>query len=713
MNAFNDVIIVNYNSTDCTINCIESIKKVNQCKELNIIVVDNDSKDSPSRILKKFPNTKLIRNRKNIGFAKAVNLAFKHTASELVLLLNPDTVVLSDFFISVHNFMRKNKDIAIVGTAIYETNGDLQGSARRFPSALTSLFGRKSPLTKWFPNNSFTRKEFACFNSNRRDAIDVDWVSGACMIIKKEAFEHIGGFDENLFLYWEDADLCKRLKDSGWRIVYYPKAIIRHFVGRSSNTRPLVSIFHFHHSCYKYFNKHVYGWRTILNPITFWGLSLRCALVMFLNMIRRRHKKRKSNYAKKTFLKGRRVKILRIISRLNVGGPAIHVALLTEGINTKYFESKVVAGSISKYEGDMDYLFKFLPKKESLISIPELQREISIKNDFISFMKLIKILFKEKPGIVHTHMSKAGALGRIAVCLMNMIMRSNIKIVHTYHGHVLEGYFSKAKSVFFALVEKILAQISDAIIAISKTQKWEISEKFRICKSQKVHTIPLGFDLSKFLNSREYKGWLREKINARGDEILIGIVGRLTAIKNHYMFIKAAKILADRYKTIPVKFVIIGDGELRQSLQKYVIEIGLKEKIIFYGWERNIQKIYPDLDILALTSMNEGTPVSIIEAMASGVPVITTGVGGIKDLLGTIDSDQNGCKGFILCERGILCAKDEPDELANGFEYMIRSRSDKNNQRIKNARSYVLKFYSKQNLIANIEDLYQRLLMAN
>jgi len=775
-----DIIIVNYNSTKYAIKCIESIYRIKGRRSVNIVIIDNCSEDLPNIIKQKYPDTKYVANRANLGFAKAANIGMNLTSAEFVLLLNPDAILMDGFFDSIYDYSLNNKRVAISGPLIYEQNGSVQGSARKFPSVLTSIFGRKSPLTKLFPNNAFTKKEFICFNSNGKDPMDADWLSGACMLIRREAFVAVGGFDEKFFLYWEDADLCKRLKVLGWRIVYYPKAAIMHFVGKSSNTQPVVSICHFHNSCFRYFTRHTRGFKKAFVPAAFMCLSLRCLFVISLNLLKRIFADRinillrsmrseyndigklvntsltatyryflpchlpvtiqslqssshfpantgngeldgvqfgKRNTDKNKIKKivnmdekavpNKKYKILRVISRLNIGGPSIHVVLLSKGLNANLFETIVAVGSKSIYEGDMNYLLSSFNGK--YYKIQELQREISPIKDIKSFLRLLLIVLKEKPDIVHTHMAKAGAIARTTVWILNTFRFNKTKVVHTFHGHVLEGYFSKVKSFAFKLIERILAQGTDAIIAISLTQKYELSEKYKICQPNKVHTIPLGFDLSKFVDARNYSGEIRNKIGAN-DTYLIGIVGRLTAIKNHYMFINTAKILIDRCETLPLKFLIIGDGELQQCLKKYSKSLGLQNKIIFYGWEKDIQKVYADLDILALTSMNEGTPVSIIEAMASEVPVITTGVGGVKDLLGDFDPNQNGYKGFRLCERGILCPKNEPTIFADGIEYMINSRVDRNHPMVKKARLHVLNNYSEKKLISNMESLYLHLL---
>ena len=282
INLHIDIIIVNYNSTDYSIQCIGSIYSSFQNIDSNIIVVDNASKDQPARIKRAYPDVDLILNDQNIGFSKAVNIGLRCAESQWVIILNSDTIIFSGFLDYVVPFVNSNQEVAIVGPKILENDGTIQGSARRFPTVLTSLFGRKSPLTKMFPNNPVTKKEFLCFNGNGNKPIEVDWVSGACMIARTKALNDINGFDERFFMYWEDADLCSRLKNAGWKIIYYPLSKVYHHTGKSSNTVPLFSIFHFHRSCYIYFKKHAKWPLSILNPIALMGLSLRCLLVMGL-----------------------------------------------------------------------------------------------------------------------------------------------------------------------------------------------------------------------------------------------------------------------------------------------------------------------------------------------------------------------------------------------------------------------------------------------
>lgn len=281
-----DIIIVNFNSSDYTIKCIHSIYASRMAFQIRIIVVDNGSYDYPDRIKQTFPEIDLFINKKNHGFAKAVNFGISKSTSETTILLNPDTAIYDGFFDSAFRYMDAHKDVAVIGPQVLDNDGAIQGSARRFPNVFTSIFGRRSPLTRIFPNNPITKREFVCFNGCDKP-MDVDWVSGACMVVRKKAFEAIGGFDERFFMYWEDTDLCRRLRSKGWRIVYLPEAQIFHHAGISSDTEPILSIFHFHQSCFLLCYKHVNRAKRLLLPLAFLGLAMRCMAVMGWNSFTR------------------------------------------------------------------------------------------------------------------------------------------------------------------------------------------------------------------------------------------------------------------------------------------------------------------------------------------------------------------------------------------------------------------------------------------
>ena len=450
----------------------------------------------------------------------------------------------------------------------------------------------------------------------------------------------------------------------------------------------------------------------VLLPAAGMALISRFALSVLFNFASgvfgwRHHKKRLP--FKKAEPQHSPIKVLRILSRMNVGGPSIHVSLLTHKLDRKRFDSKLVTGTISVGEGDMSHLLQGC--NGAVLAIPELQREIDVRKDLRAFLKLFQTIVNEKPKIVHTHTAKAGTVGRLAAGAYQLLTGKPIVLVHTFHGNVLEGYFSPIKSKFFGSIEKFLAYYTDAIIAISPTQKWDLVEKHAITAAHKVHTINLGFDFSPFVDlDRRKNGAFRNALRVGNNGVLVGIVGRLVPIKNHRMFLDAAKLVLSRNDYPPVRFVIVGDGEMRSQLESYAADLGIREKVLFTGWVKDISRIYAQLDILALTSVNEGTPVSVIEGMAASVPVVSTGVGGIKDLLGSIEDQLPTPGGFKICQRGILCPKEDPDTFSMALGYAITSGYLKNTDRFSRARDFVVNNYSMESLVRNVEFLYEKLL---
>ena len=402
-----------------------------------------------------------------------------------------------------------------------------------------------------------------------------------------------------------------------------------------------------------------------------------------------------------------KIKILRTITRLNIGGPAIHVHLLAQELDRKRYESTLVAGRISPQEGDMTYLSQNHSKKPTLI--PELQRKIDISKDLRAIAKILTIIRQEKPDIVHSHTAKAGFCARIAVILNNLFSRHKVKTIHTFHGHVFEGYFKKSVSHAFIWIERLLSKFTDVIIAISSIQKYELSEKYKITPASKIKTIQLGFHLKPFLETNGRDHSLRRKLGIDDDACLIGIVGRLVPIKNHVMFFDGVKIFLEENPQVNAKFIVVGDGELRSRLESYCQKEGLSDHVEFCGWVTDIHSVYGDLDVVALTSINEGTPVSVIEAMASSVPVIATDVGGIRDLLGPPDgpSAENG---FQACERGVLCRNKDSLCFAHGLKYLVNDDAGKNSHRIARAKDFVVRHYSHRRLLRDMESLYTGLM---
>lgn len=326
-------------------------------------------------------------------------------------------------------------------------------------------------------------------------------------------------------------------------------------------------------------------------------------------------------------------KVLRIINRLNLGGPTFNVSYLTKHMSPE-FETLLLSG----VKDDTEESSEFIPKSLGLepLYIPEMHRELNPSLDRAAYIKIKKIIKKFKPDIVHTHAAKAGALGRLAASHCKVPV-----ILHTFHGHVFHSYFSPVKTRFYLEVERYLAKKSTRIIAISNTQKQELAHDFKICREKKIEVIPLGFDLSKFQTNQEgNRKSFRERYSLKENEIAIGIVGRLVPVKNHELFLRSIKIVLSK-ATYPVRAFIIGDGEDRNKIENLAQNLGLtissetdsSANVTFTSWIKEVDKVYAGLDIVALTSKNEGTPVSLIEAQASNKPIVSTNVGGIEDVV--------------------------------------------------------------------------------
>lgn len=321
-----------------------------------------------------------------------------------------------------------------------------------------------------------------------------------------------------------------------------------------------------------------------------------------------------------------KIKILRIIARLNVGGPAIHTSILSEQLNNDKFNTLLVAGKVPENEGDMSYIAEERGVKVRYLNT--LQRELSPINDLKSILEIDKIIREYQPDIIHTHTAKAGFVGRAAVVLNNFLRRKKIKAVHTFHGHVFDGYFSPIKTKIFLFIERFLGHFTDVIITITNKQQKEILS-LGIGTPPKHHMIPLGLDLNKFFQNSE-KNFLHKKYNIEKDIKLVGIVARFTQIKNLKLFIDTAKIILNNRND--VHFFMVGDGEDRDMLENYSSQLNLEKNITFTGFLKDLPSIYSSLDLVLLTSNNEGSPVSIIEAMTNGKSVVSTAVGGVPDL---------------------------------------------------------------------------------
>jgi len=339
-----------------------------------------------------------------------------------------------------------------------------------------------------------------------------------------------------------------------------------------------------------------------------------------------------------------------IIARLNVGGPAIHVTLLTANLRQPEFESLLVCGHIGPHEGDMTYFAE--ERGITPVYIEQLGRELSPLRDLVTLFKLWQLMRRVRPDVVHTHTAKAGFVGRLAAWLARVPVR-----VHTFHGHVLHGYFGPVKTRMFLWLERMTAHLSDRLITISPRLKDELVHTFRIAQEDKFSVVPLGLELTPFADMPRHSGAFRRRFGISDSAPLIGIVGRIVPIKNHRLFLEAAHQVK---RNLPdAHFVIVGDGELRETIERQALDMGLASSITFTGFLRDLKPVYSDMDVLVISSDNEGTPVSIIEALAAGVQVVSTAVGGVPDLL------RHG-------RYGILTPPGDADALADGIVKALR-----------------------------------------
>jgi len=383
-----------------------------------------------------------------------------------------------------------------------------------------------------------------------------------------------------------------------------------------------------------------------------------------------------------------KIRVLRIIARLNIGGPAIQTILLTNALNNDEFESLLVTGVVEKGEGQMDFLIERYHVKSVLI--PELGRNIRPIRDIMTLFKVYGVIKQFKPHIVHTHTSKAGFMGRVASMLAGVPVK-----IHTFHGHTFFGYFNPLASRFFLKIERILALFTDRIIAVSPLQFEEIVDKYKVTKREKCIVIPLGIDLDAFLKI-DPTAKIKKEIGFNDDDMVIGTVGRMTDIKNHRLFLSIASLMYDSIRTPKLRFAIIGNGELKRDIIRYRDELGLTDIVRIFDWQSDIAKFYRAFDIFLLTSRNEGTPVSCIEAMASGLPVVSTAVGGVPDVV------KNGQTGYVI-------KSFDPAAFTNTISMLMHDKDARFALGME-GRKFVKDAFSKERLIKDIKSLYHEIL---
>ena len=385
----------------------------------------------------------------------------------------------------------------------------------------------------------------------------------------------------------------------------------------------------------------------------------------------------------------KKIKVLRIINRFNIGGPTYNATFLTRFLSDE-FETILVGGLPEKDEADSLHILEEYGVEA--IFLPEMKRKPSFISDRKAFLKLKKIIQEFKPDIVHTHAAKAGALGRKAAfdCKVPVV-------VHTFHGHVFHSYFGVLKTKLYKFIERRLASKSTGIITISESQKKEIVEDHGITENHKTKVIPLGFDLSKFnSNLEEKRNVTRNRFELKDEEVAVAIIGRLAPVKNHSLFFEIVKLIHENTQKKPV-FFVVGDGELRDYVEEQINELNaLGVDIRFTSWIKDIATFNAGMDIICLTSKNEGTPVSLIESQATNVPVITTDVGGVRDII------SENVTGFIVPNNNARIFADRLIELIDN-ELLRKEMGIKGWPYVKDSFHYT-------RLVTDMEKYYKHLL---
>jgi len=388
-------------------------------------------------------------------------------------------------------------------------------------------------------------------------------------------------------------------------------------------------------------------------------------------------------------------KILRIHNRLVVGGPSHNVTLLTAYLYPE-FETKLLVGKKDAGEKDASYIAEQLELVP--VHITEMRRSVVPFFDVMAYFKVRKIIKAYRPDIVHTHASKAGAIGRLAAKSCKVPL-----IVHTFHGHVFHSYFNSFLSNIIVRAERFLAKKTNAIIAISESQKKELVSVYKIAPEEKIFVVPLGFNLDKYSVGQDAKRIIfRNKYGFDETDIIVGIIGRLVPVKNHDMFLEMAAIIKARTNR-NVRFAIVGDGASRQQVEDKCAALGLsysyyvtdpkkRTDVVVTSWETEIDQVLAGLEVVVLTSNNEGTPVSLIEAQSAYKPVVSTNVGGVEDIV-------------IHGETGYITAVGDTETFA-GYVNILLEDAALRDAMGKKGHDHVVNIYSRQRLINDMRKLY-------
>jgi glycosyltransferase involved in cell wall biosynthesis len=386
---------------------------------------------------------------------------------------------------------------------------------------------------------------------------------------------------------------------------------------------------------------------------------------------------------------GRPIRVVRVIARLNVGGPALHVTYLARGLAERGYETTLVAGDVGPGEESMAFVAERAGVE--VVRLPGLSRELSPVHDAIAAWRLARIIRTVRPDVVHTHTAKAGAVGRAAALLAGL--RRRPVVVHTFHGHVLRGYFGRGGTLLFRGIETALARISDRLVAVSPEVRDELVG-LGVARSEKFSVIRLGIELEPRVAYDGDVAELRRRLGIPAEKFVVGWFGRMTAVKRTDDLLTTLAGLRER--RVDALLLLVGDGDDRERLEQRAHDLGLARSCLFLGYQQDVAPWYALCDAVVLTSASEGTPVTIIEALAAGRAVVATRVGGVPDVV-----DEG--------ETGFLVRPADTHALAERLEILAREPA-RRAEMGRTGRKRVLERYAVERLVDDVDRLYGELL---
>lgn len=669
------IVIVNFNTQDFLNRCLSSIYSHIKRNDVEIIVVDNASTDGSQAMVKSlYPYVHLIEHTDNLGFVAANNQAIKIAHGRFILLLNSDTTLTEDGVDELITFMENTPDAGIVGGKIFFPDKSIQYSCRRFHRFIWEFFNQTVVLIKDI--SPFTKKmQMADFDYN--SIRQVDWVSGAYMLIRKEIIDRIGLFDPEIFMFFEDTDLCRRVRSAGYNVYFVPGSKIYHYHGMSAKKNLARSIVYSFKSSIVYFRKHHGMMITVwyrLSVITTWyafSYTLRILnLILPLQKIKKKKELFKNLINEYTTIKNSLVTpypVLHVLYSGKLAGAEEYTRTLVNNLNKKIYSTHVC----------------FL---HSGGAIAELIRQagipvtiIGMKHGFDVFgaFKFLSFVETRFFSLIHFHMPN--------MLSMWISLLTGNRVVYQEHNSIME---SGLRRILF----KQLFHKAKKIIAVSLFTKNRLIDNYNL-QGKKVEVVYNGIDLNKFQINFE-KGSFRNSLCIKKNIPIIGFVGRLSIRE------KGCDLLLDAIAKVKSSYgnfhlLVLGEGSLKTSLEQYARQLDLTDYVSFLGARSDIPYFFNIFDVFVLPSKMESFGLVLLEAMACKVPVVAFSVGGIPEIM------ENGTQGFLATPYDI-------DELAEKILILLKDKSLR--KKLGHAGFIQAKNFQIQQNISHIERIYKEVI---